>query len=233
MGFFDFALKMAEADGSKGRRTIALNKITLAGGVGLGDLANGIESLIDVFKNPNNHIPLTLTGGLTLTEYRELYLKAMQVYAKKHFYAIRVVDNDIRANMGNIDTNVFNYLAIDVSYSDTVLGQQKSIGSYQSDQVTGLERRQVRITFLDTHDGIVERFLKFKKDSMFNKDGTINPPDKYAFGLGIHKIDIETGKPYLSEGMLVRIESIEYDLNRRDMGLTELPVTFVELDKFI
>lgn len=238
MGFFDFAAKLAAADTARGRRTLALNTITLSNGTGLGDFVDavqtGIDQAIDVFKNPQNHTPLALCGGLTLTEYREMFRQAQQVYAKKQFYAIKIVENDSPPSLGlKTSDDIFNYLAIDVSYSDTVIGQQKNIASFQSDQVTGLERRQIRITFLDRHDGIIERFFKYKIDSMFNKDGTINPPSFYSFGLGIHKIDIETGKPYSAEGMAVRVESIDYDLSRRDGGLTELPVTFVELDKFI
>ena len=238
MGFFDFALKLSEAEGTRGRRTVALNTVRLNNGVGLGDFVDsvqtGIEQDIDVFKNPQNHTPLALCGGLTLTEYREMYRKAKQVYAKKQFYKIKIVESDMPASLGLEEADdIFNYLAIDVSYSDTVIGQQKNIATFQSDQVSGLERRQIRITFLDRHDGIVERFLKYKKESMFNKDGTVNPPSFYSFGLGIHKIDVETGKAYLAEGMLVRVDSIEYDLSRREGGLTELPVTFIELDKFI
>lgn len=238
MGLFGFATKMAEANGVRGRRTVALNTVRLANGTGLGDFVDavqtGIEQAIDVFKNPQNHTPLALTGGLTLTEFRELWLKAKQTYAKKQFFNVRIVDFGLPESLGlSEQDDIFNYLAIDVSYSDTVGGQVKNIASYQSDQVTGLERKVFRITFLDRHDGVIERYFKHKKESMFNDDGTINCPNAYSLALGIHKIDVETGQSYLSQGHLVRIESIDYELSRRDGGLIELPVTFVELDKFM
>lgn len=238
MGLFGFATKMAEANGVRGRRTVALNTVRLGNGTGLGDFVDavqtGIEQAIDVFKNPQNHTPYALCGGLTLTEYRELWLKAKQTYAKKQFFNVKIVDFGLPESLGLAEQdNLFNYLAIDVSYSDTISGQAKNIASYQSDQVTGLERKVFRITFLDRHDGVIERYFKYKKESMFNDDGTVNCPNSYSIGLGIHKIDVDTGQSYLSQGFLVRVESIDYELSRRDGGLIELPVTFVELDKFM
>lgn len=234
MGIFDLARNLALADSKGERQTIALNTIKLQGGVPLGDLVNDIRQALDDLKNPLNITPNPLLMGLNMRQYRELYHQAKVTYAKKHFFSIRFIDLSIpEETIDDLDDKIFQFLAIDVSYSDTMTGDSQKVGAFMVDQFTGKERKEIRVTFYDRHDGILTRYIDGKIKQMVHDDGTVGLPSQYIVGLIVQRVDQTDSKKWPKKLYKVRFNSMDTELSRRDLGPQEIPITFTEVDEFL
>lgn len=234
MGIFDLARNLALADGKGERQTIALNTIKLKGGVPLGDLVNDLRQAFDDLKNPLNITPNPLLMGLNMRQYRELYHQAKMNYAKKQFFKIRFIELSIPEDtIDEMDDKIFQFLAIDVSYSDTMTGDSQKVGAFMLDQFTGKERKEIRVTFYDRHDGILTRYIDGKIKQMVHDDGTVGLPSQYIVGLIVQRFDQEDGTKWPKKLYKVRFNSMDTELSRRDLGAQEIPITFTEVDEFL
>jgi hypothetical protein len=150
------------------------------------------------------------------------------------------------------NTNI-DLLAMNVSFNPiAITGDAVKLGLLQGDSIQQSERVEIRMTFFDVQDGSIKRFLAAKKAQMINKDGTANPPDSYTFEvliihlnqtagttkvggklIGVFDEDTLIKQSYSKYRYLVRVSSLDIDLNKREDSLQELQVTFTEVDSFM
>ena len=152
---------------------------------------------------------------------------------------------------------IWDLFAMGVSYNPiAITGDAVKIGFLQGDSIQQSERVEIRMTFFDNTIGTIKRYLMAKKKQMINSDGTGNTPNNYFFNLQIIHLDQTVGAQeigfgsnrkrigifdedtlirdsYFKNEYLVRVGSLDIDLNKREDSLQELQVTFVEVDPFM
>lgn len=175
--------------------------------------------------------PTALLGGITLKQAREIFEQSIATdFAKKNLWCIRVTN----LNGGAIDFNLF---ATDVSYAPfTVTGDAVHVGAGSFDVVTSSERVEMRVTTLDDSIGSVKNWFKERHDQMAFKDGTVGLPVDYLFKVEVMHAFISeqaygSGEAFW-DTYIMRPGGMEYDLSRRDDGLQELQMSFVQFDTF-
>lgn len=148
---------------------------------------------------------------------------------------------------------VWDLFAMGVSFNPiAITGDAIKLGMLQGDSIQQSERVEIRMTFFDNTIGTIKRYLSAKKNQMINKDGTANPPSNYFINLMIIHLDQTVGttkignktiglfdedtlinKSYIKHEYIVRVSSLDIDLNKREDSLQELQVTFTEVDPFM
>lgn len=152
---------------------------------------------------------------------------------------------------------VWDLFAMGVSYNPiAITGDAVKLGLLHSDSIQQSERVEIRMTFFDNAKGTIKRYLLAKKKQMINADGTGNVPDSYVLGLTIIHLDQTAGAvnigfaekqkrvgiydeqaqirdSYTKHEYVVRVSSLDIDLNKREESLQELQVTFTEVDPFM
>lgn len=202
-----------------------------------------------VFGTPFEDRPNELMGGLTprqVSAIQGLMREARPV--RKNLFCIRIADpnpppmeiDGVAAGVGV--AGMFDLLAVDVSYSSiTLTGDKVPVGSAVMDKVTGIEATEIQVTTIDDETGTLKRWFERKCGQVANRDGTFNPPAKYAFEMEIvHGLPHDHGvAPALSAEKVdkvfsnkfrVRPVSITCEMSRRDQALQELQMTFTQLD---
>lgn len=149
--------------------------------------------------------------------------------------------------------SLIDLLAMGVSFNPiAITGDAVKLGMLQGDSIQQSERVEVRMTFFDFSNGAMKRFLSAKKGQMINRDGTANPPNDYVFEMLIIHLDQTIGttkvgnkligvfdedalirQSYTKHRYLVRVSTLDIDLNKREDSLQELQVTFTEVDPFM
>ena len=148
---------------------------------------------------------------------------------------------------------VWDLFAMGVSYNPiAITSDAVKLGMLQGDSIQQSERVEIRMTFFDNTIGTIRRYLLAKKRQMINRDGTANPPSNYFISLSIHHLDQTIGatkvgnkligvfdeerlirESYIKHEYIVRVSSLDIDLNKREDSLQELQVTFTEIDPFM
>ncbi len=220
------------------RKHLPLARKLLTGGVG-GLVDAGMDALFGKLGINGTLLPgmsaggaSDLIGGITLADARQRFeAHAALDLAKKNLWCIRVRNVQGGAAM---DINMF---ALDVNYpSYSVQGEPVLVGSGSFDNVTNSERREIRVTTLDDSAGTVKQWFRERHDAMCHADGTFGLPVEYVFRVDVlHAFIDETVDGAYGgwiDSYLMRPGTLDNDLSRRESGLQELQMTFVQWDTF-
>lgn len=173
-----------------------------------------------------------LTGGINLKNYAKIMDEFMSIdLARRNLFMFSAV------NLTTGTAPEMNMLVQSYSYSPfTVRGDAVQIGAGSMDNVTGVEPMQLTVTTLDDVGGSVKTWFKNLKRQMAPGDGTVGLPLDYlvrvtvthAFASNDAK---NAGRAYI-DSFVCRPNSIEFEGDRRDDGMQEITLSFVEFDTF-
>lgn len=133
-------------------------------------------------------------------------------------------------------TSVFNLLAADVSYSAIgIEGEKVKLGSSVADRITGASATEVRVTTFDDENGSIKRWFKAKASQAAHGDGTVGVMSDYLIRMRIlHSfVDDEANQSGFEETLLLRPNTIEHELSRREQAVSEFTMTFTQIDTFM
>jgi len=172
--------------------------------------------------------PTPLLGGLSMSEAMAIHADiAATSYAKKHLFLLEVV--------GNADGDFserFNFFAIGIDYGPVTLsGEKHKIGAAHVDSVNSADPTELRISTLDDADGTIKSWFDAHSGLCVRQDGTVGLPAEYAVKISILHSSLKPGGGYQYKGWF-RPAGIEYSLSRRENGLEEINLTFMQLDTF-
>ncbi len=177
--------------------------------------------------------PTRMLGGLTMKKVKELFERSSATtYAKKNLWLLRI--SNLKGGIEDADLNLF---AVDLSYAPiTITGDAVHVGSGSFDLVTNSERVEMRLTTFDDVTGSIKQWFYERHQAMCKRDGTHGLPVDYLFRVTVtHAIcddEVAGAEDAHSDTYIMRVGSLEYDLSRRDDGLTELQMSFVQFDTF-
>lgn len=199
-----------------------------------GDLSGAFGSLLNQVLGPAlgsslSGTQLKLVGGITLDEARRLFEETANTdFAKKNLWFISAT------NLGGGSAPYLNLFATEVSYTPiTIAGEAMRVGSGQFDKVDGTERVSMRLTTYDDSSGTIKRWFHDLAAKLAHKDGTFGLPSEYLIRLTVTHATITEGQGgAFTNEYVMRPESIESELSRREDGLEELQMTFVQFDTF-
>lgn len=174
------------------------------------------------------------------TYYEAWRLHSQTQKAWKHLFHVSVLDFASSDAAGQGVERLFNLFALDVSFTGFMLtGEAVPLGSGIVDNLTGIERVEVRVTTYDDRRGTLERWFMAKCRQAANQDGTFGLPRDYLVVLTIQQMPASLEVPTstddgerLTRKYLMRPVSIEVELSRRDPGPKELQMTFAQWDTF-
>lgn len=220
------------------RKHLPLARKLLSGGVS-GLIDGALDNLFEKFGINGTLLPGSaaagpsqLLGGITLQQAKEIFDQSIATdFAKKNLWCIRV-----RNLQGGTPLDI-NLFATDVSYPGfTVTGDAVHVGSGSFDTVTNSERREMRVVTMDDTGGSVKRWFAERHDVMCHADGTFGLPIEYLFRVDVlHAfINEETdGAPAgWVDTFIMRPGNMDLDLSRREDGMQEIQLTFVQWDTF-
>lgn len=176
-----------------------------------------------------NHV---LSGGLNLHNYAKVMEEFQSIdLARKNLFMFSAT------NLTTGTSPDMNMFVIDYSYSPfTVRGDAVAVGAGSFDNVTGVEAIRLQVTCMDDVGGSVKTWFKNLKRTMAPGDGTLGLPIEYLIRVGITHAFANDGADNASSAFLdsfvVRPESIQLEGSRRDDGLQELQLSFIQFDTF-
>ncbi len=139
--------------------------------------------------------------------------------------------------VADVALSSFDLLAVDVSYGSSLTGEADIIGTTFVDRPTGRSQVEVMVTTMDDEAGSIKRWFAAKQRQVAAPDGTVGLPADYLVDMEIvHAIPSDKVENYslaYSSKMGVRVQSIQHELSRRDQGLAEIQLQFVEFDPFM
>lgn len=173
-----------------------------------------------------------LTGGITLSNYAKVMEEFQSIdLARKNLFMFSAV------NLSAGTAPAMNMFVVDYSYSPfTVRGESVPIGAGSFDRVDGVEAVRLRITTMDDVGGSVKTWFKNLQVAMAPGDGTVGLPMDYLVRTTIthafaHEDADNAGSAFI-DSFIVRPEAIELEGSRREDGLQELQLSFVQFDTF-
>lgn len=173
-----------------------------------------------------------LTGGLSLSNYRKTLDEFARIdLARKNLFMF----NAVNVTSGTApDLNMF---VIDYSVSPfTARGEQVTIGAGSFDNVSGVETVRLSVTTYDDLGGSIKTWFKNLKRLMAPGDGTVGLPLDYLVRITLTSA-FANSKAEGSDGAyidtwIMRPEAIEHEGSRREDGMQELRLSFVQWDTF-
>lgn len=173
-----------------------------------------------------------VTGGLNLKNYRKVMDEFHDIdLARKNLFMVNVV------NVTSGTAPDINMFVIDYSASPfTVRGDQVLLGSGSFDNVTGIEVARLTLTTFDDVGGSIKTWFKNLKRLMAPGDGTVGLPLDYLVRITITSAfadsDADGADSAYIDSWVMRPESIQNEGSRRDDGMQELQLSFVQWDTF-
>ncbi len=177
---------------------------------------------------------ITQKGGHLLDDYRYMYGK---VRAKQALltavYAVKITDIFHNgAGIAWFHDPTFGYLATDI---DVSLGNSESesyhAGAFQANYLTQMSSDELEVTFIETEKGEIEQSYTACRNLVFNSDGTLNEPKKYAFQISVYVLNPRNTKEVaFSKSWIVGVKSANTQLN--STGRSEIikhTITFQKL----
>jgi hypothetical protein len=125
--------------------------------------------------------------------------------------------------------------AIDLEYTPlTISGEKRKIGAAHVDCVNSSDPIELRMTTMDDTSGFIKSWFKEHCMAAAWPDGVVGLPYEYAVKIKIvHGFITQGSNPGGYEDVgLFRCASMDVSLSRREDGLQELPLTFVQMDTF-
>lgn len=176
--------------------------------------------------------PTPLMGGISPTEAQQIHEEARQTeFAKKNLFLVEV-SSELQGDV----SSRFNLFVTDVEYTPMIIsGEKRKVGSAHVDSVNSSDPIELRMTTLDSKDGYIKRWFMQHAGAAAARDGTVSPPAGYAINVRVVHAFVTSGSNqggYEDKG-LFRPGSIDLTLSRREDGLEEVQMTFVQLDTFM
>jgi hypothetical protein len=209
-----------------------------------GQVYGAARALQEFFTGNATDIPLPLLGGISLNQARQLYNRAATTpYARKNFWILKFAPLDQSNPAASADVNL---LATEVSYGSTTLSSEsRHFGSTFIDEIQASERTELKVTTLDDTYGTIKRWFNSLTDKVASNDGAYGVPYAYALrtylthgfvegydqGIALPSAPGQPA-PYV-DVLLLRPSTMEIELSRRDSGLQEVQLGFVEIDPFM
>lgn len=161
---------------------------------------------------------------------------AMIEKAWKNLYYVEITEFR-RSQEAPSGAGGFNDYVFDVGFAPvTMPGEQVQIGSGNMDSLSSTERVEVRMTVIDDIRGSIKRWFIAKCDQAARVDGTFGLPVEYLVTVDLtHMATLGPEPPSkrLRHKFVMRPTNLEVELSRRDAGLEELQLSFVQFDTFI
>jgi hypothetical protein len=176
--------------------------------------------------------PTPLFGGISPAEAKRIYDEMRSVeYCKKNLFLIEVDSNLVKNISGR-----FNLFATEVEYSPyTITGEKKKIGAAHADIVNSSDPVELRITTLDDKTGFIKNWFAAHCLAAAGQDGTVGVPYDYVVDItivhGFVTKDSSYGG-YVDIGKY-RAANMDLSLSRREDGLEEIQLSFVQADTFM
>jgi hypothetical protein len=170
--------------------------------------------------------------GVSLAVLRERMREQIAIkYAKKNLFVVSVKNSG--KNNTVIENPKFNLFVIGVDYTPiTISGEKKNVGTAVIDSVSGTESIDLRLTCMDDKRGSVRAWFEALANSVTHQDGTVGVPADYMVQFTITHGAIDHGKGGFQFIGHFRPVSLEVSANRSDEALTELSLSFTQLDTF-
>ena len=176
--------------------------------------------------------PHELSGGLTLDNYRQVMNEFQEIdLARKNLFMVNAV-NVTSGTAPNLNMFVIDYSASPF----TVRGDPVLMGAGSFDNVTGIEAVRLTLTTLDDVGGSIKTWFKNLKYQMAPGDGTVGLPLDYLVRITITSAfadsDADNAEWAYVDSWVMRPESIQSEGSRRDDGMQELQLSFIQWDTF-
>lgn len=139
--------------------------------------------------------------------------------------------------VGDIAPPTLDLLAMDVSYSEAVLGDHTQLAATFIDRVNGRQPVEMTITTMDDERGSLKRWFEAKLAQVARRDGTSGVPAEYTFQVEVvHAIPSDQVNDWhlaYSSKHGMRVTSMQHDLSRRDQAVAEVQMVFAQVDPFM
>lgn len=108
------------------------------------------------------------------------------------------------------------------------------VGHYQYQYLTGNQRPEINITFLETAQGDILNSAIEMSELMFPSNGTLIEPSKYAFWLEVILFPKENrGFERVFQKYLCQLQTANAELAARETTALEVPLTFTQLPPYL
>ncbi len=176
--------------------------------------------------------PTPLFGGISPAEARSIYQEMRNnTKCRKNLWLI-----EVSSFLANDISSRFNMFAIDLDYTPlTISGEKRKIGAASIDLVNSSDPIELKVTTMDDESGFIKHWFRWHCMAAAATDGTVGVPSVYAIKINIVHGFVTQGSNrggYEDLG-LFRPANMDVSLSRREDGLQELPLTFVQLDTFM
>jgi hypothetical protein len=176
--------------------------------------------------------PTPLFGGISPAEARQIYQEMRShTLCRKNLFLIEVSSNLMGDASGR-----FNLFATELDYAPFMTtGEKRKIGSAHADIVNSADPVELRLTTMDDQSGFIKSWFKAHSAAAASKDGTVGVPDSYAIQIKIVHGFITRGSAYgaYEDVGFYRPANMDINMSRREDGMQELQLSFVQLDTFI
>ncbi len=167
--------------------------------------------------------------GVKLSELKTNLLRQTAIkYAKKNLFIVEASSKDggkIESAI-NLFVTAANYTSVSIS------GEKKNIGTSVVDIVSGTQAIDLSLECFDDDVGSVRKWFEALSEKVANKDGTVGVPSDYAVVFTITHGVIDKANSGFEFKKHFRPVSLEVSANRADEALTELSLSFTQLDTF-
>lgn len=184
-----------------------------------------------------------LNGGLSMADLQESVRSYLaDHYHRKNYWYIEI--EDANPPDGADNSSIINSYAVDLRYQKCALqGEAVAVGSVQFDAMSSSERAEISMTAFDDVYGSLEKWFAGKCSQVAASDGTFGVPGDYLLVMRIRRMAVgpegwvHSSTPGMAnknikwnDVFIVRPGTMDVEMSRREAALTELPMTFVQLD---
>lgn len=196
----------------------------------LGKIFPGVGGLLSQARYLGT--PTPLFGGISPAEAMTIYNEMRgEKLCRKNLWLI-----EVSSNLWGDMSKPFNMFATEIEYSPyTVTGEKKRIGAAHVDLVNSADPIELSITTMDDQFGFIKGWFAIHAAATASHDGTVGVPDDYAIKIKIVHgfITQESNWGGYEDIGKYRAANIDMSLSRREDGLEELRLNFVQLDTFM
>lgn len=181
----------------------------------------------------NNHFntKTAMLGGLSPQEALTIYNKQHGIeWCRKNLWFIEV-SSKLKG-----ENNLFNMLCYSADFSPfTVTGEKKQIGAGHIDIVNSSDPVELNLVTYDNKKGEIKRWFEDHAVACAASDGTVGLPSDYAIKIKFTHafINRETNQGGYESSGLFRTGNISLALARTEQALSEITMSFVQLDTFM
>lgn len=199
----------------------------------LGNLFTGMKGLAEQQAYWNS--PTPLFGGISPAHAKRIYQDAMsETRVKKNLFLIEITSALAGGSFNMPDR--FNLFVTEIEYAPmTISADKKKVGGATVDSVNSAEPVEMRMTTTDDKEGSIKKWYEAHHNAVAAQDGTMGVPADYAIKIKIVHgfITLGSNKGGYEEKGYFRPQNIDFSHSRREDGLSELQMTFSQLDTFL